>query len=151
MISVAFSLLVISHRPSVPMIRTSLLVTSFFIRLYTRTWMNNERLNTSIPNKIGKLVIIGNGHTSGWQDRNGLISTSLFWALRSWSPNPRVTPIVANTRLWNNDKGRLVWEVWTFFTREHVRKSNSPFCLRHARVGISDLLAWRSYKTCKKK
>ena len=66
-------LLTTSHRPSVAMISTSDSVTSSFSMSSTRT--------------------------SGWGVRNGLMYTGLpelDWAFKSWSPNPRVTPMVAS-------------------------------------------------------
>ena len=50
------------------------------------------------------------GLTSGTGDKKGLMVISVPWTLRSWSPNPLVTPIVANKRAFlpsPNTKGNL--------------------------------------------
>lgn len=44
--------------------------------------------------------------TSGKQDRNGLMWMLELNTLRSWSPKPRVTPIVAIIRAWRTAKSK---------------------------------------------
>lgn len=62
-----------------------------------RLWPSQEPLGAERP---------AAGLTSGKQDRKGLMWMLELNTLRSWSPRPRVTPIVAITRAWGMTKAK---------------------------------------------
>ncbi len=50
--------------------------------------------------QLSDYVCVNELQTSGEQERKGLMAMSESWTFRSWSPSPRVMPMVAKTRAW---------------------------------------------------